>query len=366
MKRLISVLVLALLLVGAASPAYAQGNDRAGLVAFGRDVVVQANEVITGDVVAFGGSVIVEGGAHIIGDVVAFGGNARLAGEVDRSVVVFGGDADLQSGSLVHGDVVTIGGSVSQAEGARVQGNISRGFTFDLGDGRTNTRPLPLQPLTPAFGRPWAGDLALSVLMAFVAGVLKIIVMAAIAVALVAIFPRQIGNVKATLTSQPAASTGVGCLTYLVAIALTLPLLLTCIGNFLMWPILIIATIFGVGAIGLILGERLTGSGVQPRTPAFNAALGTGLLVLVLVVLDAVPFVACFSWVFWLLVASLATGAVVLSKFGTELPASVSAPIPARPTGTSPDVAVAPVIAPAPVEEPAVESSGEPPTEAGQ
>jgi hypothetical protein len=202
--------------------------------------------------------------------------------------------------------------------------------------------------------------------MAFVAGILKIVIMAALAVALVAIFPRQIANVKATMISQPGPSTGVGCLTYLVAIGLTLPLLITCIGNFLMWPILFIATVFGVGAVGLILGERLTGSGAQPRSPAFNAALGTGLIGLVLVVLDAVPFVACFSWVFWLLVASLATGAVVLSKFGTQLPASVPALASTEVPRKFPDVPIPPAITPAPTEAPPVGSSGESPTEAGQ
>jgi hypothetical protein len=385
MKRLISVLVLVFLLIGAAAPVYAQGTGRAGLVSFGRDIVVQAGEVIDGDVVALGGNVTVESTARVNGDVVAVGGDVTAAantsfygdivavggsvssaGEVNGSVIAVGGDADLRMGSLVRQDAITFGGNVRQAEGARVQGNVSRGFVFYPNRNAPGAQLQPPLPFDPGFSRPWTGNFALSVLMAFVAGVLKIVVLAAVAVALVAIFPRQIGNVKATLTSQPAASTGVGCLTYLVAIALTLPLLLTCIGNFLMWPILIIATIFGVGAVGLILGERLTGSGVQPRSPAFNAALGTGLIVLVLVVLDAVPFVACFSWVFWLLVASLATGAVVLSKFGTELPASVQAPMPTRPSGTSPELALGPVRTPAPAEEPAIDRTAEPPTGAGQ
>ncbi len=367
MKRLISVLVLVLLLIGAAAPAYAQGNDRAGLVAFGRDVVVRTGEVVTGDVVAFGGNVTVEARAHVIGNVVAFGGDVRSAGEVDLSVVVFGGDVDLQAGSLVRQDVVTLGGTVQQAEGARVQGNVSRGFMFNLGGGAPGSAPLPLQPLAPSFRRPWAGDLALSIVMGFVLGVLKIVVLAALAVVMVAIFPRQIAGVKATMTSQPGASTGVGCLTYLAAVALTIPLLLTCIGNFLMWPLLIIATTFGTCALGLMVGERLTGtSGAQPRSSAFNAALGTGLLLLGLLILAAVPFIACFAWVFSALVGSLATGAVVLSRFGTQVPASVPALPPTQPSGTSPDAAIPPAITPAPAEVVPDGSTGEPPKEAGQ
>jgi hypothetical protein len=336
MKRLAYVLVLVVLLAVAAAPAYAQGNGRPGLVSFGRDVVVQAGEMVNGDVVAFGGNVTVESRARIIGDVVAFGGNVRSAGEVDQSVVALGGDIDLLAGSLVRKDAVTIGGAVSQADGARVMGSISRGFTFDLGEGAPSSPWMPPQPIAPAYGRPWAGDLALSIVMGFVLGVLKILVLAALAVVMVAIFPRQIAGVRATLLSQPGPSAGVGCLTYLAAIGLTLPLLLTCIGNFLMWPVLIIATTFGVGALGLIVGERLTGAqGAQPKPAAFNAALGTGLTCLVLLVLDAVPFVACFSWVFWLLVASLATGAVVLSKFGTQVPASGPALMFPQPSGAA-------------------------------
>ncbi len=349
MKRLISVLVLVLLLVGMASPVYAQDNGRPGLVAFGRDVVVRSGETVSGDVVAFGGNVTVEASAHVTGNVVAFGGNIRSAGEVDLSVIAFGGNVDLQSGSLVRQDVVTLGGNVNQAAGARVQGNVSRGFMFDLGDGTTITRPLPLQPLTPTFRRPWAGDLALSIVMGFVVGVLKMVVLSALAVVMVAIFPRQVAGVKSTMTVQPGASAGVGCLTYLAAVALTIPLLLTCIGNFLMWPLLIIATTFGLGTLGLIVGERLTGAGGgQPRSAAFNAALGTGLIVFGMLVLDAIPFVACFSWVFWLLIASLATGAVILSKFGTQVPAAVAALVPASGSEASPQTIVPTVTIPVP------------------
>jgi hypothetical protein len=372
MKRLISVLVLALLLVGAASPAYAQGNGRAGLVAFGRDVVVQANEVVTGDVVVFGGNAVVEAKAHVIGNVIAFGGDVRSAGEVDLSVVAFGGDVDLQAGSQVHQDVVTVGGSLRQAAGARIDGTVSSGFMFNLGNGSTSTRPLPLQPLTPVFGRPWAGDLALSIIMGFVLGVVKIVVLAALAVVLVAVFPRQIAGVKQTVTAQPGASAGVGCLTYLAAIALTIPLIITCIGNFLMWPLLVIATTFGLGALGLIVGERITGAqGANPRSPAFNAALGTGLICLVLLVLDAIPLVGCFSWVFWMLVASLATGAVVLSKFGTQVPPMAPAPSlaptggPSAAAATPTAVMLAPALA-APLEAPPVAPSIEPTGPAGE
>jgi hypothetical protein len=365
MKRLISVLVLFVLLFGAAATANAQGNNRAGLVAFGRDIVVQAGEVVVGDVVAFGGSITVEPRARVNGNVIAFGGNVRSAGEVDLSVVTFGGEVDLLAGSLVRHDVVTLGGAMHQAEGARVQGNISRGFMFDSGGG-PNSRSLPLQPLAPIVPRPWAGDLALSIVMGLVVGTLKLVGLTAVAVVIVAIFPRQIAGVKATIIVQPGASAGVGFLTYLAAIALTVPLLLTCIGNFLMWPGLIVATTFGIGALGLLLGERLVGAGGgQQRSTTFNAALGTGLIVLVLLVLGAVPFVACFTWVFWVMVASLATGAVVLSKFGTQIPASVSAPPLMQAAAASAGTPARPASVSAPLEAPG-NSTGEPAKEVEQ
>jgi hypothetical protein len=375
MKRLVLTLALVMLLTGMAAPASAQTNDRPGVVAFGRDVIIRTGEVVTGDVVALGGDVTIEAGARVNGDIVAIGGDVTTAantslygdivavggsissaGDVDGSIVAIGGDADLRAGSLVRKDAITFGGSVRQADGARVQGSVSRGFTFDLGNGSPNSRPFPLQPVAPTYRGPWSADVALSILMGLVIAVLKIVVLAALAVVVVAIFPRQIAGVKATMLALPGESAGVGCLTYLVAIALTIPLVLTCIGNFLMWPALIIATTFGIGALGLIVGERLAGTGgAQPRSPAFNAALGTGLLLLVLLTLDAVPFVACFAWVFWLLVASLTTGAVVLSKFGTQLPPLVPA-VPITPAAGITAAAAAPQS----------ESIGEPPKEDGQ
>jgi hypothetical protein len=200
-----------------------------------------------------------------------------------------------------------------------------------------------------------------------VIGLVKIVVLAAIAVVVAAIFPRQIAGVKSTMMALPGESTGVGCLTYLVAIGLTIPLLLTCIGNFLMWPALIVATTFGIGALGLIVGERITGSGgVQTRSSAFNAALGTGLLLLAMLTLDAIPFIACFTWVFWLLVASLTTGAVVLSKFGTQLPPSVPSLPPLQTSGGSGACPATPAVIAEPAPAPQTQPTGDPPNEAGQ
>ena len=134
-RRILSIVVLLVLALALASPAYAQGGSRPGMVSFGRDLIVNSGEVINGDVVAFGGNVVVESQAQVNGAVVSFGGNVTSSGEVAQSVVSFGGNVDLRAGSVVLEDVVAFGGDVSQAEGSRVVGNVSKGFVFDL-DGR--------------------------------------------------------------------------------------------------------------------------------------------------------------------------------------------------------------------------------------
>lgn len=319
MKRLTVPLVLALLVALVfVAPALAQGPERQGQVTFGRDIVIAANETVRGDLVAFGGDITVAPGAKVTGALAAFGGNVTLGGEVSDSVVAFGGSVTLQPGSVVRQDVTAVGGRVNRADTARVDGYVSgggEGFTF--GGGR-QFPPVTIAPL-----RFWADSLLLS----FFKGLVTLLVLTGLAVVLVALFPKPIAGVQATMAGQPGYSAGIGCLALIVAATVTLPLFITCIGPFLLWAAIVGAMVYGLAALGLWVGARLGGSATgAPRNPLAAVAAGTALVVLLLSLLDAVPVVNCVGWVFSVLVASLVLGAVILSKFGTQLPAAAVPP----------------------------------------
>lgn len=73
--------------------------------------------------------------------------------------------------------------------------------------------------------------------------------------------------------------------------------------------------LFGQLAIGVVIGERLMPA-LTSRTvsPFWTAALGAGLLTLLLELLGLIPWV---GWVGGFLFTCAALGAVVLTRFGT-------------------------------------------------
>lgn len=322
MKRFTLPLIMAMIVALAfVAPALAQGPERSGQVAFGRNIVVAENETVLGDLIAFGGDISVASGARVTGAVVAFGGGITLSGEVEESVVAFGGPVSLLSGSVVRRDVTALGGRVNRAATARVDGYVSDGGEVPSWDFN------PRLPRVPANSwRLWADSL----LAKFFGTLMTLLVLTGLAVVLVALFPKPIAGVQSTMAAQPGNSAGVGCLALIVAATLTLPLLITCIGPFLMWAGIFAAIVYGLSAMGLWIGTRLgSGAAAAPRNPLTAAAAGTALIVLLLSLVDAVPLVNCVGWVFGLLVSSLALGAVILSKFGTEPPSPVASAAPA-------------------------------------
>lgn len=355
MNKYLSTLLLVVLLLALAAPAYAQGGTRDGLVSFGQNIVVRSGEIVQGDVVSFGGNIVVETKARVDGNLVSFGGNIANGGEIAESIVAFGGNVDLLAGSLVRQDVLSFGGNVNKADGATVMGNVNSGTVFNF---RGRTRIIEVRPL--------GDNLLVGIFMSIFKAILTILVLVALVMIIVALFPQPVEGVKETLVAQPLPSLGVGCLTYLAAAALTIPLLITCIGNFLMWPVIFVVSVFGLAALGLWVGERVT-TGIKTRqtTPLLAAAMGTLLIVAVLAAIDVVPFVSCFGWIFWLLVASLSLGAVILHKFGAPLPGGGSAPMPPAAPALVAPIAPAPPVSsamePVAPEPPAAEPPVAPP-----
>jgi hypothetical protein len=103
------------------------------------------------DVVRFGRNVEIEEDELVVGDVVAIGGSVRVNGEVRGEVVSVGGSVDLGPRATVTRDIAVIGGSLRQAEGAQVRGRIHEvGIgEFELGDWQWGWRPGPF----PRFSR---------------------------------------------------------------------------------------------------------------------------------------------------------------------------------------------------------------------
>ncbi len=123
MRKWIGVGLLAVLLLGLATPAWAQANQasEAFVVLSGRADVPRGQQV--GDLVVFHGSSTVAGTVN--GSLTAFDAPVTISGRVDGDVTVFNGRVELQRGANVTGDVVSQQAPVV-ASGATIGGTTTR------------------------------------------------------------------------------------------------------------------------------------------------------------------------------------------------------------------------------------------------
>ena len=169
----------------------------------------------------------------------------------------------------------------------------------------------------PKLATPWrtwsaGASPVLSWLGSWLRGFGSALVLALLALLAVTLWPRQTDLIADTVWHSPAASLGVGLLTYLVVLGLVVLLIITiCLS-----PLLVLATaaafLIGWIALGWLVGRRLLQAlKAKEVAPIWEAALGVFLLTL----LGTVP---CIGWLAWVVGGAFGLGAVVLTRFGTR------------------------------------------------
>ncbi len=318
----------------------ASGNTATGdMTVFGGPATLKPDSNFNGDLAVFG-TVDIEESANLNGALVVFG-DADVAGNVDGDVFVVGALV-LRETAYVSGDVSATG-AIEQRDGAVVDGEvtpITEGeFDFD--------RDFPIEVPQPFVGpspsvtvrsRPmWVQGL-----WATIKAVVGVVVLSLLALVIVSIWPQQTERVGRAIEEATLTSFGMGLLVYLVAfIALTILMITICLSPFavLGWLVVGVGLLLGWIALGSILGKRiLTSLFNQPQPqPVTAAVVGTAVLTLVL----------AMTRVFWpihgilmFVLVPLATGAVLLTRFGTMpyatqggVSAPPRAPRPPRPQG---------------------------------
>ena len=326
--RSLTLLVLLVLLLAPASPVYAQSGEP-GKIVFGDNFTLKSGEKLNGDLVVFGGNVTVEEDANLNGNLVVFGGTISSNGNLNGDVVVFGGQIALDEKAVVAGDVVTIGGQLTQAEGAKIKGEVVKNVSPDI---QIPSGRIPPDVTPPSvnfdFNPFWT-----------VAGIFyRAVILAALAMLVVVFLKPQMENVSQAIVSQPVMSGGVGLLTVfggpisivVVALVMIITLILIPVAAvvvFLGVLAIALAWLFGMIALGNEVGERFTQSINQSWAPAFTAGFGTFLLMLVGGAIGEIP---CVGWLFVALIGFVGIGAAVLTRFGTRplqsVPVSTATP----------------------------------------
>jgi len=313
-----------------------------GKVVFGGTYQLESGESLDGDLVIFGAATTLMEDSVVEGDVVIFGANLDVSGEINGDVVSIGGLITLNDTAKIDGDVITIGANMDKSDGALITGDV-----LDVTHSLPNmVHVFKITPdIFPEVNIIWF--------------VLRIFLWAALATLIVLFVPNACGRVAQAFTQQPLIAGGLGLLTIILAIPLTIIFIITIIfsplGLFLLL-VLGISWAFGLISIGLEIGKRLVSMIKRDWADPVSAFLGTFILIFVLGYFN--QLIPCIGWMFSAVVGMIGLGAVIMTRFGTQSYTVTSAP---PLTKTPAPVSQPPVNAPVPmIEEP--EHKEEPPS----
>ena len=236
---------------------------------------------------------------------------------------------------------MTVFSSIDKADGARIEGEQilgmkgvrdGREFNVDFGPGET----------------PWHGNVNVGRTWGvgrILGGIFSALLLAAASVITVVLFPRRVSVVKDTMVRSPWSSLGVGFLGLILFPPLTILLACTCIGGIVVLLGTFLATLLGLVAVGMWIGDRVMDTtSNSARSPMMDVLVGALILGLVMAAMGIVPVISWFSGFVWFGLFCLSFGAVLLSRFGS-MPPLAPAPLvmaappapPAPPAAPTPD-----------------------------
>jgi len=267
------------------------------------------------DIVKVGRDIMVEENEKVDGDVVAVGGDVTVKGTVTGDVVAVGGDILVTTTGVIEGDASSIGGDIEKEKGAEIRGKRFRTF-------------LPKIFLTPpTFFGAFQG-------LALFARILKIMLLLFLGIVVISIVPKNVAKVKDKVRQDFLKSALVGFAGEILIIPVFLLLIVTIIGipvAILVEPLLILAAlILGYTGISYFIGEKLReGTSLKPDSPMMTLVIGIlaveSVLLLARVVGIFGHFLFAFSWILtfigwmiWYVAITVGFGASILTRLGTR------------------------------------------------
>lgn len=272
-----------------------------GVFRMGKDIEVEEDEEIDGDVVALGGCI-------------------EIKGIVNGSAVAIGGDVDIFPTGVVEEDAVSIGGQVvKRGEG------IVRGEKVSIGFFRTPPFKMPFGPTRFPMFHPLVG---------FPLRIIRILLLIFLGIVVLAILPKNVDKIKNKVKQEFVKSGLVGLAAEILVLPIFILLIITIIGiplALLVEPILIIAALI-LGYVGtcLFVGEKLQEhTSLKPDTRIMMLVIGILAVELVPLVARTIgifgnvfsPFawiIAIIGWMIGYVVITVGFGAAILTRLGTR------------------------------------------------
>jgi hypothetical protein len=302
--KFIAAILITVILLGV-FPVTVLASSQSAVV-IGNSYTLESGKTLNDDLFILGGSVNLESGSTINGNVILLGGNVQAAGTINGSFTVLGGTLNLAGTFILNGNLTSAGTVINRDPNAQIRGQINN----------NNNTPSLILPGGTRIPRLNSNIDPFFKVVGFFLGLFLWAFGAMLAAMFIA---PQLMRISQTTLSQPLISGGLGLLTViivpiiLVLLAITICLIpIALIGVFL----LLLAWIFGMIAMGLEVGKRISVAFKQQWHPAVAAGLGTLLLMTVLNVLQTT--IPCVGWIPKALVGFLGLGAVLLTQFGTK------------------------------------------------
>jgi hypothetical protein len=275
------------------------------------------------DVVKVGESLVVEENEVVKGDVVCIGGTLRIAGTVRGDAVCVGGTMRLDSTAVIRGDAVAVGGSIDRHDDATIKGeSISIGMPI-LPELFGLSAPCRITRVTRAASSPFP---------AFFGMFLFVLV---IAVLVSAFLPNPTKRLETVARRSFWKTLLIGLLGEVLILPFFILLFISIIG----WALIPLAAIalaaafyFGKTGVSLLVGNMFF-SRFKSKLPHIvgSTALGVLLIYSLWIVGGIIAYgvgalggmiiaLGCIvMWVAW----TTGLGAVILTRFGTRLPADL-------------------------------------------
>ncbi len=317
LRILAQVVILGLFLAPAGTAAAAPlipGVGADDKIVLGENYVLASGQTLRGNLLVVGGNATLESGAQVSGDVAILGGTLNDNGTITGSIATLGGTVFLNADAVVQGDIALMGGTLHRDSGARVDGKVTSGSVapFNVTVPESALQPQRFSPLSWWFSNDnplWAGTRFLG----------TILTVAALAMLVVLMAPNAAARTAQAVSTQAVVAGGIGLLTavvvppLLVVLALTLLLIPVSLLGFV---ILGLASFYGWVAMGLEVGNRTAAAFKTHSHPVAAAGLGALLFTTVMNLIWMVP---CLGPAVYMLVGMVGLGAVVVTRFGTQV-----------------------------------------------
>jgi hypothetical protein len=280
-------------------------------------------EVIREDIVRIGEDIDVDEDELVTGDVVCIGGDLTIAGTVEGDAVCVGGTMTLDSTAVVKGDAVAVAGKLKSHESAKVKG---QSVSVAIGPFAHGIPPLSAAKIIHS--RPGTSSPFFLLLGLFIFALVIVVLLSAF-------LPGPTGRLETTTRRSFWKSFLIGLLGEVLIVPFFVLLIISIIGWALIplaWIALVAAFLFGLTGFSLLLGNIFLARFRTTKAHIVGAAAMGALLVYVLwLVGGIIAFGVHALGVFVVMLGSLAIwvawttglGAVILTRFGSRLPAEL-------------------------------------------